>query len=161
MKKIHIRRSRPSSLSAKRYPLPAGFTILELLLALVVVSGCLVSIVASLATLSRHLSRTEIEIQALAFANTKIMEWEHLLRAGTKPVYFSGTGTFPEAPEFGWRSESTSIKLETTAGAASSSVYPPESLYQLNLEILHKNRPVLSVGAEGWLREPLSEFGTP
>lgn len=130
-----------------------GFTLIELFLAMVMISGCLVSIVASLAGLSRFLARTEVEAQALALASGKILEWEEMLRAGNDPGQFPSSGRFESYPEFRWEATSSPVKIPMRLGDISGSPQELNDLYQLHFQIFRNSRSVLTLGAQGWQRE--------
>ena len=126
-----------------------GFTLIELFLALAVIGTCLVFIVSALGNLSRFLSQSQVEVEALSLASGKILEWEESLRHGGSADEGSQSGTFKGHPEFEWRSEISPTGID-------------DSLYEMAIQVFRQGRPapVGRLAAQGWRKEDKEKLGS-
>lgn len=116
-----------------------GFTLVELLVAMVVITSCLSLIAAGMVSLSRFLSRSEIHIRAVSLASEKVLEWQEMLRYGGNPEEWPRSGSFEGNPELSWEADSLSTAIDP-------------SLYELQLRVKRIGRaePLLSLISQGW-----------
>ena len=128
--------------------LSQGFTLIELFLSLAIIAGSLVFIVSGLAGLSRHLSRTEAQIQALSLGSGKIVEWTEWLGHGGRPEDWPSSGKFEENPAFSWQGEGSPTSLD-------------DSLYEMKLKVFGKNRSeaLTSFVVNGWREDEKETVG--
>lgn len=119
-----------------------GFTLIEVLTALTVLSVALVFLVGALANLSRHLSRAEVRIEALNLAGEKILEWAELLRQGGRPTDMPSAGRFEGHPGFEWMAGISQSPLD-------------EAVYELRLDVFKRAQgtPTFSFRVEGRRRQ--------
>ena len=123
-----------------------GFTLIELLLALSVVATTLVFLLGSLSNLSRFISQSAVQTEALALAGEKILEWEMKLDYGEQPTGGSQSGVSETNPDLEWRAKTFQTETE-------------DSLYESDVEGYKRGRPkpVAVLAAQGRPREEQTE----
>lgn len=108
----------------------------------------LVFLVGGLAGLTRRLSQSEIQIQALGLASGKILEWQTMLHRGGGVFEWPNSARFENNSDLSWQAD---VRPTTLAG----------SHYEMDFYVKTKNsaKPILHLRAEGWKKEETVQLG--
>lgn len=141
MLQIGRRTSRPPRAGRCR-----GFTLIELFLAVALIGGVLAFMVDALASLSRHLGRSELRTEVLSLAGQRLLEWAEFVRRGGHPADFPASGAFVGHPAFRWQAEISRVSLPDASHS---------ELYELAMTVHQRGRPaaVAHLGVQGLRQE--------
>lgn len=158
-----VRTTLPTGKNKKKgtgYPFSVrGFTLIEVLLASLVIGTSLIFIAGAMGNLSRHLSQSEIQLEALSLASGEIFAWQNFLRYGGRPSEWSTSGNFEADERLRWQADFSPVVIQIGKGRETRVL--KDSLYRLDFQVFRRGRrdPVLRLGAQGLRKEETERFG--